>query len=67
MNNQGENKKLEDLGWILGFLLGYSVFAGILFFIFKDESDPSHWTYLKIIPIPFLIIVLSRAAKKIFN
>ena len=58
MFKQKSNKK-ERFGEKIGYILSYFVFTTILYFLLKLLNKiPSHWTYLHIMVITFLIALI---------
>jgi len=58
MFEQKSNKK-EKVGKKIGYIFSYFLFTTILFYLltFLDKI-PSHWTYLHMVVITFLIVLI---------
>ena len=60
-----ENRSLQKIGEIVGFICMYLLFTTILFFILVLlDKIPSSWSYFHIMAITFLIALIGAIIKR---
>jgi len=63
-----EDKKIEDIGKMTGYLTGYFLFTTMLFFVLMlTEKMPVGWNYLYMMGITLLIMLTGEGLKRILK
>jgi len=66
--NFEENRTIDKVGEILGYLFSYFLFTTISFFIlFVLKKVPESWSYIHVAGIVLLIAVVSAAIKRLLK